>query len=137
MISAAVLDASAALNLVLGTESAGAIAKRLEKCHSVMAPDLFPSEVGNGLWKYVRIEVLSVEVALTRLEEAMSLVETIIPASSLCAEALVAAARYGHSVYDMTYAVLARRHGATILTMDRKLTPVLRRMEVGCYCPLD
>lgn len=53
------------------------------------------------------------------------------------AEEMVAAARYGHPVYDTMYAVLARRHGATVLTMGRNLAALIRRMEIDLYCPIE
>jgi predicted nucleic acid-binding protein len=133
----AVLDASAAIHLVMAADHAGSLAERLEKAVSVSAPDLFCSEVGNALWKYVKLGSLSLEQAGMHLEEALSLVDGMAPSDSLVHEALVAAARYGHPVYDVMYAVLARRHGAAVLTMDRGLAGLLRRMEIDVYCPVE
>ena len=137
MKPAAVLDASAAIHLVRMSEHAGSLAETLEGTVTVFAPDLFHADVGNALWKYVKLEDLSIEQASLHLEEAMSLVDSIAPSESLIQEALVAAARYGHSIYDTLYAVLARRHGATVLTMDRSFAALLRRMEIDLYCPIE
>jgi len=131
-----VLDASAAIHLIMAAEHASDLVERLERAASVAAPDLFFSEVGNALWKYVQFRTLTVEKAVTHLQEAMDLVDGIVPTQELIQEAVIAAARYGHPVYDMLYAVLARRHGATVITTDRSFASLLRRMEIDTYCPL-
>lgn len=95
-----VLDASAAVHLVTAAEHASGLAQRFEEAVSVSAPDLFCSEVGNALWKYVKFGSLSIEQASQHLEEALSLVDGMTPSDSLIHEALVAAARYGHPVYN-------------------------------------
>ena len=137
MTSATVLDASAAIHMVLAADHATSLMERLEQTVSVAAPDLFFSEVGNGLWKYVQFGTLPLEEARTRLAEATDLVDSVVPVQELVHEALVAATRYGHPVYDMLYAVLARREGATVLTTDRPFALLLRRMEIDTYCPLE
>ncbi|HEX6901814.1 MAG TPA: type II toxin-antitoxin system VapC family toxin [Thermoanaerobaculia bacterium] len=136
MTPAIVLDASAAVHLVLGAEHAGNLAEALDQSVSVTAPDLFFSEVGNGLWKYIQHGTLPLEEAVTRLEEAMGLVDGIVPSQDLIHEAVIAAVRYKHPVYDMVYAVLARRYGAQVLTMDRPFASLLRQMEIDVYCPI-
>jgi predicted nucleic acid-binding protein len=132
----AVLDASAAVRLVLNGEHASHLAAKLEDVAIVTAPDLFCSEVANALWKYVRAGELDLDLALSRLEQCMGLVDDLIPEHVLAPEALVAAARHQHRVYDMMYAVLARRSGAIVITTDRTFALKLREMEIESYCPL-
>jgi predicted nucleic acid-binding protein len=117
-------------------EHASSLVARLEAMAVVMTPDLFCSETANSLWKYVRAGELTPDLALTRLEQCLGLTDSLVPERSLAPEALVAAARHQHSVYDMMYAVLARRAGATVITMDRGLALKLRDMEIEAYCPL-
>lgn len=132
----AVLDASAAVHLVMNGPHAAHLATKLEEAAIVTTPDLFCSEAANALWKYVRAGELTLDLALTRLEQAMGLVAGMVPQRTLAPEALVAAAKHQRSVYDMTYAVLARRSGATVITMDRSFALALRDMEIESYCPL-
>jgi predicted nucleic acid-binding protein len=132
----AVLDASAAVRLVLNGEHASYVAAKLEETAIVTTPDLFCSEVANALWKYLRTGDLTLELALTRLEQCLGLVDNLIPERTLAPEALAAAARYQHKVYDMMYAVLARRSGATVITTDRAFALRLRDMEIETCCPL-
>jgi len=136
LTSQAVLDASGAVHLVMNGEYASALAAKLEAVAVVMAPDLFCSEAANSLWKYVRAGELTLDLALARLEQCLGLADSVIPERALAPEALVAAARHQHSVYDMMYAVLARRSGATVITMDRGFALKLRDMEIDVYCPL-
>jgi predicted nucleic acid-binding protein len=117
-------------------EHASSLVAKLEAATVVMTPDLFCSETANSLWKYVRAGELTLDLALTRFEQCMGLADSLVPERALAPEALVAAARYQHSVYDMMYAVLARRSGATVITMDRGFALKLRDMEIDTYCPL-
>lgn len=125
-----VLDASAAVHIVCRFPAAAKLLGLLGDTALVLAPDLYSGEVASALWKYVTHESLPKEEASQRLSEARALVDLQVPTDDLVEEALVAAITYGHPVYDMLYAVLARQHGATVLTMDRRLTTALRKMEV-------
>ena len=49
-----------------------------------------------------------------------------------CLEALHAAARNNHPVYDMLYLVVARRNAATLFTFDKKLRAVCEANGVNC-----
>lgn len=125
----AVLDASAAVNLVMRTGGAPAIITQLERSSLVLAPTLFHSEIGNTLWKYVRTGGLDRDTALDRYEEAAGLVDSFEPDDQLATEALSAAIRYGHPVYDLLYVVLARRYGCKVITEDRKLAALIREID--------
>jgi predicted nucleic acid-binding protein len=132
----AVLDASGAVHLVLNGPHALHLAAKLEDVAFVTAPDLFCSEVANALLKYVRAGNLTLDQAVTRFEECMGLTDSLILERALAPEALVASVRYQHSVYDMMYAVLARRSGATVITMDSPFASRLLKMDVETFCPL-
>jgi predicted nucleic acid-binding protein len=130
-----VLDASAALATVLLRDGSAGILDLLEQASVVLAPDLYASEVANGLWKYVWFENLSIEMGTAALESAMGLVDQTLPVADLCQEALREAANFGHPVYDLCYAVAARREGAAVLTIDRKLVKLLSRMKIRSLKP--
>lgn len=135
MTARAVLDASAALHLVMDGKNSEPIANQLDEAHLVNAPDLFTCEVANGLWKYVAHGDLTAADAATRLEDALALTASLVPGRLLVHEALVAASTYRHPVYDMMYAVLARRQGAVVVTLDAKFAELLRRMRVEVFYP--
>jgi predicted nucleic acid-binding protein len=102
----------------------------LDEADTVLAPRLYWTEVANALSKYARDWKLPEDVALSYLEEATGLVQEPIDDELLGTEALVAAVRFDHPVYDALYAVLARRRGAAVITLDRKLRSLLAKMRV-------
>lgn len=125
-----VLDASAALAAVLGRRPAAGVLDVLAGASTVVAPDLFASEVGNGLWKYVSAGEITVEEAAVALEAGLSLVERFIPVTELAQEALREAAHHRQPVYDLCYAIAARREGCAVLTIDARLQKLLAKMEI-------
>lgn len=124
-----VLDASAAADIVLRTDLAPALIEKLKQSPLVIAPTLFHGEIANALWKYVRSGDLDKETALTRYTEAIGLIDIFEADAQLAAEALSAAIRYKHSVYDMLYVILARRHSCMVLTVDKKLAALIRKLD--------
>jgi predicted nucleic acid-binding protein len=125
-----VLDASAALDLLLGTNGSHRITEALESAESVAAPRLYAAEVANALWKYVRAGHLDESVALDRLRDALALVEHPVDDGELAVEALQTAIRFAHPVYDALYAVLARRLAAAVLTEDERLRALLADLRL-------
>jgi len=67
-----VLDASAAVRLVMRTEQTIALIQTLGEATVVTAPSLFTTQVANALWKYVEAGTLELETAIERYEEAHS-----------------------------------------------------------------
>jgi len=126
-----VLDASAALRIVLGLDDADVLLDVVERAAVVSAPDLYASEVANALWKYVVAGELDAQEAVSRYDSALRLIDDLVAGAELGAEALIAAAGSRHPVYDLMYVVLARRHGSTILTRDRKLRRAAEQLQVA------
>jgi predicted nucleic acid-binding protein len=130
-LSELVLDASAAIRLTLGHPDIPAkVFDSLKSADRVLAPRLFFSEVGNALWKYVRARGISEAEALERVREARALVSSPVDDAQLIEEALAAAVRFDHPVYDALYAVLARRRSCAVVTMDRRLESLLTAMRI-------
>ncbi|WP_089728633.1 type II toxin-antitoxin system VapC family toxin [Candidatus Thiosymbion oneisti] len=125
-----VLDASAAVRLVMRAEAADKLLEPVSAATVVIAPSLYASEVANALWKYVKAGSLEAETALGRYEEAINLIDDFTPDRELATEALTEAVRYRHPVYDLLYAVLARRTGGALLSMDQRLKTLLDRMGI-------
>ncbi len=125
-----VLDASAAVRLVMRAELAEQLLAPIGAAAVIVAPSLYASEVANALWKYVQAGTLGIETALDRYAEAIDLIDDFTPDLELTTEALAEAARYGHPVYDLLYAILARRTGCGVLTLDRRLEALLGQMGI-------
>ena len=109
-----VLDASAAVRMVMRAEDADGLLESVATATVVAAPSLYASEVANALWKYVKAGNLDAETALERLEESINLIDAFTPDWELTTEALTEAVRFKHPVYDLLYAVLARRTGCAV-----------------------
>lgn len=124
-----VLDASAAVHVVMRTDRAAELIAALENCDLVLAPALFHAEVANTLWKYVRAGVIDKQAALTRLEEARGLIDSFEPDDELATEAMSQAILHDHPVYDLLYLVLAMRYGARLLSADGKLMRLAARID--------
>ena len=129
-MAALVLDASAALRVVLDADCSPSLLDSLEAAEAVYAPSLFVVETANALWKYVGAKQASEEEARRLHRDARALVDRFVPDAELFPEALIAAARHKHPVYDVLYVLLARRNGAALATMDKRLAALARRLEV-------
>lgn len=123
-----VLDASAAVRVVMRDEAAERLLEPIASAAVVLAPSLYASEVANALWKYVQAGKLDLETALEHYEEAIHLIDAFTPDRELTTEAITEATRYRHPVYDLLYAILARRKGCAMLTMDQRLTALVDKM---------
>lgn len=124
-----VLDASAAIPAALSREPSDVLVL-IDVYSHVMAPDLFVAEVCSGLWKHVIAGQITSDVAVLRLNRALSFVDQRVPVVDLAEEALREAAARRHSVYDMFYIVLARREQATLLTLDNRMRMLAQAMNV-------
>jgi predicted nucleic acid-binding protein len=125
-----VLDASAAIEAVLGRALALQIIDQLERADRVTVPDLYFAEVANALCKYVRTGDLQVDEAQSLLATAAAFADGALPARDLATEALATAEAFGHPVYDALYAITARREGAAVCTNDKRLLKLLKALRI-------
>jgi hypothetical protein len=123
-----VLDASAAVRLILGDPAAADLAEVIGAAPLVLAPELMLTEVANALWKLQRAEQLAGLDPQQLLADASDLVDRVEPDRHLQAEALALACHLGHPVYDCLYLSLARREAATLITADRRLQQLAARV---------
>ena len=98
---------------------------QLEQATLVLVPQLYFSETANALWKYVSHNQLSAEQAIERYQDICALPDQAISDQTLALEALSLASANNHPVYDMIYAVLARRNACGILSKDSRLAKLL------------
>lgn len=126
----AVLDASAAVGVVLKQPQAAHLISLLEAASLVLSPDLYVSEVCNAFWKYRTADLLEQAEVERSLPQALELPDRIEAASSCYQEAFALALRHQHPFYDALYLVLARRHSATLLTIDKRLLVLAEKLEI-------
>ena len=128
MALACVLDASAAVRLILGDPAAAAMAEQIREAAVVLAPELMLTEVANTLWKLQRAGHLADLDHQQLLADARDLVDRVDPDRHLQAEALALACHHDHPVYDCLYLTLARREAATLISLDRRLQQLAERV---------
>ena len=127
-----VLDASAAIELIRKTEKAELIETYLLHSNLIVSSELFKAECANALWKMAKAGMIKHEELSTLLEQCYKLVYSFVNIGENSTESLFEAVRLGHPVYDMLYFTLARRSGAIMLTMDRRLTRLCKESDIDC-----
>jgi predicted nucleic acid-binding protein len=127
MGQACVLDASAAVRLVVGDPAGFHLVAPIREAPLVLAPELMLTEVANALWKLQRADQLVGFETQQLLVDARDLVDRVEPDRHLHAEALALACHFEHPVYDCLYLALARREAATLITADRRLQQLAGR----------
>ena len=123
-----VVDASVAAQWVLEQEgSARAGALRTES--GLIAPSLIAAEIGSAIWKAVRRKSVSRADALVAVEAALLPFDALIPAEELRGRALAMAIELGHPIYDCFYLALAERENAPLISADKRLVSIGKRIK--------
>ena len=126
-----VLDSCVALKWVLSeADSAKAIRLRDEYAagvHELLAPDLFPSEVANGLASAERQKRIRTGESAIFLNDILSAAPVLHHASPLLIRSLEIAIATKQAVYDCIYVAPAEADGCELVTVDdllvRRLGP--------------
>jgi predicted nucleic acid-binding protein len=115
-----VLDASALVELLLGTEEGRSIGARIaDPALSLHAPHLADVEIAQALRRYVREKELDAASAASALEDLHSLDLERHAHEPLLDR--IWALRQNLTAYDAVYVALAEALDTTLLTCDRKL----------------
>jgi predicted nucleic acid-binding protein len=125
-----VLDAGAAIEIVLDRGRACQFATALEQAGEVLSPDLLVPEVVNTVWKYHQVENLSLPACDRAVELAIELVDVLVSTKELHREAFLLARATRRPAYDMFYLALARREDAAFLTTDTALRKEAERQGI-------
>jgi len=125
-----VLDVSAAIEILLQKEKKELFNATYEKASWVIAPDLYIAEISNVVWKYYKSGLISHTECIQYVEDGIELIDDYFPSKELWKEALGEGIKNTHSIYDMYYAVLARRNDATLITNDSKLSLICNKLNI-------
>ena len=126
----AVIDVSAAIEIILLKEKKRLFDKTFKEASWVIAPDLYFAEISNVLWKYYKAKTLTHADCIQYVEDGIGLVDDFIYGKELWKEALSEGIKNDHSVYDMYYAVLARRNDAVLITNDELLAKICKELRI-------
>ena len=124
------MDASAALELVMGRPGRHSIAAALRECEWVIAPSLFIYELSNALWKYHKLLGTRRRDMQERLRQALALVDELVPAIELGSDALRLAVESDSPAYDAAYLAAAMRRKGAILSLDRRINVLAARWGI-------
>ena len=123
-MTACVIDASVAIKWYVPEEDRAPAMKLLALLGSgemeFHIPDLMYCEVGNILWKKVRLGELSGPEATEIAAALLAVPKTVHPSALLLPAALNAACLLGRPVYDWIYLALAEFLGSTLFTADTR-----------------
>jgi predicted nucleic acid-binding protein len=127
-----VVDASVAAKWVLprehellADEAAELLNRYSEGEVQLIVPDLFWAEMGNLLWKAVRLKRCSADQAQDGLSLLIDLRFPTRPTRSLLSLAFSIASAFDRTVYDSLYVALAVSSKSQLITADEKLANVL------------
>ena len=123
-----VVDASIVAKWVMDEDGSDrALALRTET--GLIAPSLIVSEVGNALWKAVRRREVTNADALAALGVAFGPFDALVANEELGVRALELAIALAHPVYDCMYLALAERERAPLISADRALLRVAKKVK--------
>ena len=132
-----VLDCSAAVEIARKTSEGNSLRLLIEKDEPIISSELLFIEAASAFSKYVKSGSLDANAALRYLQATAVLVNRLIPIHENYVEAFHESLRLNHSVYDMLYLTLARRNGATLITLDDKLMKICEEQGVDCVNTFD
>ena len=131
-MTACVLDASVAAkwflpsaNEPLATEAVGVLRDHTVGRLELLAPDLLWPELGNILWKAVRLHRMTPQSAIEAIRSFEDLRISIRPSQPLLEDAFEIARTFDRTVYDSLYVALAIATNAPLVTADEHLANAL------------
>lgn len=125
-----VLDVSAAIEIIFQREKDNTFKSIYTQGTWIIAPDLFIAEITNVLWKYHKAGLISHIDCIQYVQDGIDMIDDFIGTRELWKEALAEGMKNNHSIYDMYYAVLARRNDATLITNDGALAKVCEKLSI-------
>lgn len=126
-----VLDANAALEIALAGAAQKNFETRLKQADEILVPELFLAEVANALWQAHKINGRDWDDCQRALDIATSLPNTVVAQQPLLFDVFHLSKQLNtRAAYDMFYLALARREGASLLTLDGPLKKEAKRAGV-------
>ena len=89
--------------------------------HELVAPSVFPVEIGHALAKAERMGVIQRPLGTRRLANVLHTLPALHAYLPLLPRAFQIASAARHGVFDCLYVALAEREGCELLTSDAKL----------------
>lgn len=126
-----VVDASVAVKWLVEEEDSDAAEGLLDGSRELFAPGLMASEVGNALWRKVRMGELERSHAGVLAAAISEIAVRWMPDDEIGPDAVRLSLALDRPVYDCVYLALAHRLGATLVTADVRFVNALAATEHG------
>ena len=126
-----VVDASVAVKWLVAEDQSDTADRLLDGSHELFAPRLMASEVGNALWRKVRVGEIEPRQAGALAAAIPELPVSWADDDAISADAARLAIALDRPAYACTYLALANRIGAKLVTADANLVSVLSTTEHG------
>lgn len=94
---------------------------------TLIAPDLLAAEIGNIVWKKVRMQGLAREDAQQIISAFRELDIELLPTTSLLEDAVRIAMAHERNVYDALYIALSEREQSLFITADERLVNAVNK----------
>jgi len=121
-----IVDASVAIKWFIPEIHALTATSLLDKNLKLSAPDLIYAEVGNILWKKLRLKELTIDIAYSILTDFKKIPFEIHTNEALLNAAWQIATAYNCTVYDSLYVALAEIKQGLLVTADKTLYNTLK-----------
>jgi predicted nucleic acid-binding protein len=126
----AVLDANIAIALLVPLPYSNGARQAVGRATRLIAPDLLIHETTNALWRIAMAGQMPPDACIEVLGQIPLLLDDIVPAHSIAAEALADAIRLRHPAYDMFYTALVKANDGILITADRKLASAAEQLSL-------
>jgi predicted nucleic acid-binding protein len=125
-----VADSSVALKWVLPEPDSGKAIRLRDDyrsgIHELLAPDIFPSEIANGLASAERQKRIRTGESAVFLNDILSAAPALHPSPPLLIRAMEISISTKQAVYDCLYLALAEAQGCELVTADDQFARALR-----------
>jgi predicted nucleic acid-binding protein len=129
----AVIDVSGVAQILFQTSKRDKFEAVLQNTELVLSPDLYVSELSNTLWKYSAKGIYTPEECTQFIEDGLNYIDDYVSSGEIWKEAFGEAVKIKHSVYDMLYAIVARRNDGILITNDKELAKICKKLKIK-YC---
>lgn len=116
-----VIDSSAGAETVLRRKQSSTYTEYIAQADQIIAPTLYISEITNVFWKYHAFSNMKREVCIQAIRYAIAIPDEYVHELNLFADAFDLSCKSRLPVYDMYFLALAKRHDASLMTLDKKL----------------
>jgi predicted nucleic acid-binding protein len=120
------------MQVLFNKEKKNQFIRVFQEASLIAAPDLYVSELTNTLWKYCIKGLYTPDECMQFIKDGLDYIDAYIDSKDLWQEAFSEGVKNKHPVYDMCYAVAARRNDGIVVTNDGDLAKICKKLSIRC-----